>query len=301
VAKEISAENVRLTLEKMADRFQEHPQTMLVVTNLAYAHAPWLKPAGPVDASAMVWKELPLDGATAGDFEEQIAALRPFFDQHWQVRSGGDGGCARRSTPAVLVVYRRDNKFALDSVLPRRGLAHADYDFILLSQPYRARAPVAFKADRIVAPLVRALRPSGRLMGVHSYGEDPGHEIVRAIWPGEDPFTTRRAALIDAVRHSLGASARLYDFHDLSDEESLFRFHIHTLPSELAAEAEIGTSTLLAAWNAASYVAQIDDERLAEVMSGDDYLDATAAALRRHGGLWFNNETYVVSRRSELG
>ncbi len=35
---------------------------------------------------------------------------------------------------------------------------------------------------------------------------------------------------------------------------------MHTLPSEIS--AAIGTSTLLAAWNAAIYVAQIEDERL---------------------------------------
>src|SRR5580704_11317935 len=37
VAKEISYEDVRLTLEKMADRLFEHPATVLVVTNLYYA------------------------------------------------------------------------------------------------------------------------------------------------------------------------------------------------------------------------------------------------------------------------
>jgi hypothetical protein len=37
VAKEISYEDVRLTLEKMADRLFEHPATVLVITNLYYA------------------------------------------------------------------------------------------------------------------------------------------------------------------------------------------------------------------------------------------------------------------------
>src|SRR6185312_8031729 len=41
VGKEISLEDVRLTLQKMADRFFEHPATVLVLTNLAYADAPW--------------------------------------------------------------------------------------------------------------------------------------------------------------------------------------------------------------------------------------------------------------------
>src|ERR1700722_13437554 len=39
VAKEISYEDVRLTLEKMADRLFEHPATVFVVTNLYYADA----------------------------------------------------------------------------------------------------------------------------------------------------------------------------------------------------------------------------------------------------------------------
>ena len=43
VGKEISLEDVRLTLQKMADRFFEHPATVLVLTNLAYADAPWLR------------------------------------------------------------------------------------------------------------------------------------------------------------------------------------------------------------------------------------------------------------------
>ena len=42
VGKEISLEDIRLTLQKMADRFVEHPATVLVLTNLAYAEAPWL-------------------------------------------------------------------------------------------------------------------------------------------------------------------------------------------------------------------------------------------------------------------
>ena len=44
VGKEISLEDVRLSLDKMADRFYEHPATVLVVTNMYYTEAPWLAP-----------------------------------------------------------------------------------------------------------------------------------------------------------------------------------------------------------------------------------------------------------------
>src|SRR5579862_2831959 len=46
VAKEISLEDVRLGLEKMPDRFYEHGNTVLVITNLSYANAPRLALAG---------------------------------------------------------------------------------------------------------------------------------------------------------------------------------------------------------------------------------------------------------------
>ena len=60
----------------------------------------------------------------------------------------------------------------------------------------------------------------------------------------------------------------------------------------------IGTSMLFAAWNAAIYVNQVEDERLGEVVSNGRYLDATQTVLRKHGGLWFNDESFVVSRRA---
>jgi hypothetical protein len=72
---------------------------------------------------------------------------------------------------------------------------------------------------------------------------------------------------------------------------------MHTLPSEIS--ASIGTSTLLAAWNAAIYVAQVEDDRLTEVVADGRYLDATREVLREHGGLWFYDESYVISRRRE--
>ena len=61
----------------------------------------------------------------------------------------------------------------------------------------------------------------------------------------------------------------------------------------------IGTSTLLAAWNAAAYVAQIDDQRLSEVMSDGAYLEATREVLQRHAALWFFDESYVISRKRD--
>ena len=153
---------------------------------------------------------------------------------------------------------------------------------------------------RLLAPLARALGPGGRLLGIHSAGNDPALEIVQRVWPGEDPFTTSRRMLLDATREALGDEAGQFSFDPLPNSRALFRYEMHTLPDEIDSEAMIGTSTLLAAWNAATYVAQIDDERLAEAMSTSAYLDATREVLRKHGELWFNDESYLIARKSPV-
>lgn len=299
VAKEISMENVRLALEKMADRFQEHPATVLVITNMKYAEAPWLRPNSEQAANIMVRKDVVLRGSTAGDFDQQIAELMPFLRQHWQASISPSSGNPVYQKPAVLVLYREDQRFLIEQMLPRPGAARADFDLVLLSQPYRSRASLDFKAGVVVAPLVQALAPHGRLLGIHSHGNDPGLEIIRAIWPDENPFETGRSALMGAVKSRLRHRARDYRFHALPDSRALFRYSLHALPSENSADGEPGTSTLFGAWNAATYVAQIEDRRLATAMTSDHYLDVTREILRRHNGLWFNDERYIISRQGD--
>jgi hypothetical protein len=297
VGKEASLEDVRLALDRMPDRFYEHPATVLVMTNLYYSEAPWLTPKSVTAATSLVWKEVALSGSTSAEFEQQITALQAFLAEHWRATTSKTTGNPAYEKPVVLVLYREDHKFLLEAVRPQRGVARADYDMVIASQPYRARASAEFKAKKVLAPLARSLAPGGRLIGIHSHGGDPGLEIVQQIWPGETPFKTDRHALLKATRTELGSDGRDLNFNAYADNRSLFRYDMHTLPDEIS--NAIGTSTLLAAWNAAVYVAQIEDQRLDAVMGDRAYLEATQEVLSRHGGLWFIDESYVVSRKRD--
>ncbi len=297
VGKEISLEDIRLTLQKMADRFVEHPATALVLTNLAYADAPWLAVKSLSAASSLVWHELPLTGTTAHRFEAQITDLEPFLAENWKAGVSTKTGNPVYERPVVLVIYREDHKFLLDPILPRPGGTMASYDLVIASQPYRARASLDFKAKRVIAPLARALGPGGRLIAIHSHGHDPGQEIIQKVWPGDNPFIHDRHQIMKAVKQELGPSGRELNFNAYADNRSLFRYDMHTLPSEVS--ESIGTSTLFAAWNAAIYVSQVEDDRLELVHGAQTYLDATREVLRSHGGLWFWDESYVISRRRE--
>jgi hypothetical protein len=293
VAKEISLEDVRLGLEKMPDRFYEHGNTVLVITNLSYANAPSLSLP---DASAEInWQVVKLEGSSANEFGDQIEALEPSLAHGWETTPNPQTGNPTYVRPSVLIVYRADHEFVLDSVIPRQGVPANGYDFVLASQPWRARTSAKFKAEKILGPLSRSLKQGGRLLVVQSSGHDAATEVVESLWPGEDFFPVRRHALLEALTAELGEEASAYDLADPTDAGALFRYEMHTLPSEIS--DRIGTSTLFAAWNAVIYVNQIEDERLDDVVASGAYLKATQQALHDHGGLWFNDEAFVVTRR----
>jgi len=284
----------------MADRFIEHPSTVLVLTNLAYSEAPWLAAKSLSAATSLVWKEVAMEGNSAHAFEKQITDLEPFLAENWKARVSPKSGNPVYERPVILVIYRNDHKFLLDQIVPKPGGSTADYDLVIASQPYRARSSLEFKAKRVLAPLARALGPGGRMIAIHSYGHDPGMEIIQKIWPNDNPFLHSRHDLLKEVKHELGAAGRDLNFNAYSDQRSLFRYVMHTLPSEISSTASsIGTSTLFAAWNAAIYVAQVEDDRLSNVQGDPRYIEATREVLQKHGGLWFYDESFVISHRRE--
>ena len=108
VGKEISLEDIRLTLDKMADRLFEHPSTVLVLTNLYYAEAPWLTPRAPAAAHSFVWKDVRADrqlgarirradhGARAVSQRALARGLKPEDRQPGLRAAGGAGALPRR-------------------------------------------------------------------------------------------------------------------------------------------------------------------------------------------------------------
>jgi hypothetical protein len=298
VGKEISMEDTRLTLAGLPDRLAEHPDTVVVLTNMRYDEAPALHPRS-VDAQAqMQWWDIPLLGESAHDFHQQISNLEDVMEKGWQTVTSAKTGNPVYASPSVLVLYRSDRAFTLDAIIPRNTGAPQPfgYDLVLAAQPYRCRTSAEQKVTQVLAPLARSLAANGRLIVVQSTGHDPGMEIIRRIWPGEEPFATPRHLLIKELERQLndGASRGPYAIEGTADAHALFSYHLHAMPNEIS--NRLSTSTALAAWNAAVYVAQIEDERVDQAMRSSDYLAATNDVVLKHGGLWFQDESFVVVR-----
>ena len=242
----------------------------------------------------MVFELVELEGTDSHSFGEQLRAMDDFMVDNWSVAPSKTSGNPVYKTPAAMIIYRKDQKFALDRVIPRPDDHVADYDLIVASQPWRSRTGADFKVSKILCPLSNSLRPSGVLLGIQSKGEDPGVEVVRRIWPDEDPFPVDRHELLKVLHSELGDNVRNFDLMALPESESTLIYEMHTLPTEIG--NHIGTSTLFAAWNAAIYVAQIEDQRVEQAAREGSYIEATAEVLQQRGGLWFNDETFVVRR-----
>ena len=296
VGKEFSMEDARLTLSTLPGRLAEHPEMVFVLTNMFYAEAPHLFPRSEANQANIQWWDVPLDGSTGHEFHTQMSDLEHVLEQGWQTKQSETSGNQVYAKPSVVVLYRKDRAFAMHDLIPRNiGAPQPNgYDLILAAQPYRSRTPAEPKVKTVLAPLARTLNPKGRLVVVQSTGHDPGMEIVRRVWPGDEPFATPRATLMKELDRQLNGDVADFHFENHDDAQALFSYHLHAMPNEVS--NRLSTSTALAAWNAAVYVAQVDDERVADAMNNADYMRITNEVVVKHGGLWFQDESFAVVR-----
>ncbi len=290
VIKENDPDVIRGALRHLADRFNEHPQLVLVLTNMAYPDAG----LGPLVAGGGCarCKTLAMAGEASAAFEAQINAALSYVDSTWGPPARR--GAAARKGEAALVLYRADWAFALDEVIPRLGSLPLSYDLVVASQPYRSRLPAEIKVRSLLKPLALALSPGGRLILVQAAGGDGGAAIASRLWPEDNPFPTPVADLIAELQNQLGSAWADFELFDGAPEGGDFDYRLRLDPAE--GQSVIGTSSLLAAWNAAAYVAQIDEGRLNAVMLDGRYLEVTRAVLAEQQGLFFRNESFQLRR-----
>ena len=81
--------------------------------------------------------------------------------------------------PSAVVIYRKDQEFALEQIIPTPEKSINNFDLVIVSQAYRSRAPVDKKVNRVVKPMINLIAPGGKLAIFHSHGNDPGHDAIK--------------------------------------------------------------------------------------------------------------------------
>ena len=145
------------------------------------------------------WQVLRLKGDSSHEYARQIDALGSVLDYGWATRPSESNGNPVYVRPSVLVIYREDHAFLLDAVIPRPETPAIDYDFILASQPWRARMSAQFKVGKVLLPLVHAPGPGRPAAGDpvarrRSGARDRARAVARGIAVPGGPAQTARGA-----------------------------------------------------------------------------------------------------------
>ncbi len=291
-SKEISMEDVRLSLEKLPDRFVEHKRLVFVVSNLHYSEAANLTSRNKIKQKKLNWDIVKLKGQTSLEFNSQLTKMNKILEKNWKVDRNPKSGNPTYKDPSVLIIYREDQEFMLNNIIPTKQKPKNNFDLIIASQPYRSRIDVKKKIDYVIKPMIDSLASRGKLLIIHACGKDPSHEIIKKIWPKENPFPTLSKDIIAYLMKNLDKkflkSLKIHSAKKL-------KYNLRALPNELS--NGISTSLVFSGWNAATYVNQMDDKKIADIERNNLYQKITQDVVKKNNGLWFNDELLVITKK----
>ena len=289
--KDVSMEDARITIEKLADRFVEHPNMVFTISNLHYSEAGYLKSNNQSKQQNMNWSSIALDGDSSFGFYEQLRQLGPLLKENWRVEENKQGNTTYEN-PSVICIYRKDHEFTLDQIIPSKNESINEFDLVIVSQAYRSRASVEKKVNNVIKPMVSLLAPNGKMVAFHSYGNDPGLNAINQLWPDENPFPNKGHDIIQYMKNNLGneLNGKIH-----FREPEIFEYKLRSQPNEI--NSGIATSLVFSAWNACTYVAQISDQMVKEKEADQSYIKCIEDIIRDHDGLWFYDEMLVAERK----
>ncbi|PPR46439.1 MAG: hypothetical protein CFH19_01224 [Alphaproteobacteria bacterium MarineAlpha5_Bin9] len=288
--KEISMEDVRLTIEKLPDRFVEHPNLIILLTNLNYSEASNLTSFDSKKQKNFKFKTISLKGDSSYQFSNQLNQIDGLLKNYWEVEKNIKTGNFTYKNPSALVIYRKDMTNNLKDLIPINN-KRKYFDLIIASQPYRSRISVEKKVNYVVKPMMNSLKKNGQLALVHSCGQDPAEEVVKKIWPNKNSFPSLSNDIITYLKKDL--NAKTFSEFDFQNPET-FNYELKALPNEI--DNGIATSLIFSSWNAITYVNQINDKNIYEIEKKDGYLKPIKETIKKYGGIWFNDEMLVIKK-----
>ena len=291
-AKEISMEDVRIGIEKLPNIFVEHPNTVFVVTNLHYSEAADLKSKNHNKQKKINWDIVKLKGNSSYDFFSQLHKLDNLLQKNWQVERHPISNNPTYKKPSVLIIHRQDQTFNLDHIIPQKNKTKQNFDLILASQPYRSRISARKKNEYVILPMIKALSKNGKLVIVHSAGKDPAHKLINKIWPKENPYPTLGKEIFADLKSTLGKDElKKLSFYPIKN----IKYFLRALPEEIS--NGISTSIVFSAWNASTYVTQMNDTEVLKIEKNFSHIKPTQKIIKKYGGMWFNDEMLIIQKK----
>ena len=107
--KEISYEDLKNTLEKMPDRFVEHPNLLVTMTNVKFAELGHIESSNKIKGKNVKSYTLVLKDDNSFDFHAQINKLNSFIKKNWGIEIDNKSRTSY-ANPCIIRIYREDHK-----------------------------------------------------------------------------------------------------------------------------------------------------------------------------------------------
>ena len=286
--KEISYEDLKNTLEKMPDRFVEHPNLLVTMTNVRFSELGHIEDNNKIKDKKVKSYTLVLKEDNSYDFHDQINKLNNFIKKYWGVEIDSKSRTSY-AHPCIIRIYREDHKRYLEPFL-ENNYENNNYDLIISSQAYRAASDVKTKVNNVIAPLIRLLNKSGRLLVTHSCGGDSVEKIIKIAWKDKNPFPNNAKDIIEYLKKNPAGENSKYSY----SKPKFYTFHFKRIPDQTI--SELFGHGVDAKWANILYIAQIPEKEIQEIEKSSAAQKKIKAAIDKEDKMFFRNEIFSIKK-----
>ncbi|MDB4243775.1 hypothetical protein N9840_00135 [Gammaproteobacteria bacterium] len=285
--KEISYEDLKNTLHKMSDRFIEHPNLMVTMTNVKFSEISQIGSLEKIKNKKVKAFNLILKNNNSFDFNDQITGLESFVKKYWGITIDKDGKTSY-SHPCLIRIYRADYKRYLEPFIEKEDETF-NYDLIIASQAYRAASNVETKVNSVIKPLIKLLNRPGKLFITHSCGNDSVEKILRIAWKNKNPFPNKAKNLIEFLKKDNLDTDYKYGF----SKPKAYHFRYKKVPDETI--SELFGHGVDSKWENVLYAGQIPEKDINELNNKPSLVKKVKNAIMKDE-IFFKNELFIINK-----
>jgi len=289
--KEVSYEDLKNTLEKTPDRFVEHPNLLITMSNVKFSELGSIESSTKIKDKRVKKFNLVLKSDNSYDFNSQIsgAKLGNFIKKNWGIEIDNKGRTSY-SSPCIIRIYREDNERHLKQFLGN-DYKNNKYDLIVASQAYRAAASVKVKVNNVIGPLMRLLNKSGKLIVTHSCGGESVQRILKLAFKNREAFPNTAKDIIEYLKDNPFGENNIFKFAN----PVIYYFKFRKSPDQTVTEL-FGHNTD-AKWANILYVGQIPEKDILNIEANPRLYNKVKKAINNSGKIQFKNEIFSIVRQ----
>tara|TARA_Y100001970_G_scaffold107493_1_gene134424 strand:+ start:758 stop:1861 length:1104 start_codon:yes stop_codon:yes gene_type:complete len=286
--KEISYEDLKNTLEKMPDRFVEHPNLLITMTNVKFSELGLIENSSKIKNKKVKEYNLVLKSDNSYDFNSQITGnnLGNFIKKNWGIEIDKNSRTSY-SNPCLIRIYREDNKRHLKQFL-KNDYKNNNYDLIIASQAYRAASSVRTKVSNVIGPLMRLLNKSGKLLITHSLGGDNIQKILKLGFKDREAFPNSGKDIIEYLKSNPIGENSIFKY--VAPKNYLFNFK--KAPDQTV--TELFGHNVDAKWANILYVGQIPEKDILKLEKNKTLYNKVRKLVASEKQIQFKNEIFSI-------